>query len=342
MKSFSIFVVSGFLLAACSEKEKPQDQAPVARIHITQNATAFTFDGTGSTDPEGKPLTYEWSSESNVITITSPHNIQASCPVPALATPTHITIYLKVSDGLLASTASQTILVPSTNMAASYGLGQTMTMSASNDAGHEWYIDQAGTGTYAGVNCGPTSTTMAIRWANENFAKTPQDARNMYRSEGGWWYTNDVINYLNYYSISNETIQLDNIGLLRDEVDKGNVVILCLDMYYVDAQSEDSYHVSKFYNASTVGWGHFIVIKGYAVVDNQTFFQAYDPYDFGKVYLDNSPKGKDRYYKASNLDAATNKWWDFAIVVSGPKSGGRQAANPYAVDPQLIVHQRGQ
>ena len=35
------------------------------------------------------------------------------------------------------------------------------------------------------------------KWlSKKDFNKTSEDARNTYRSTGGWWYTDDIINYL--------------------------------------------------------------------------------------------------------------------------------------------------
>jgi hypothetical protein len=52
-------------------------------------------------------------------------------------------------------------------------------------------------------------------------------------------------------------------------------------------------------------------------------------------------KGKDRYYKAADLDLATNNWWDYAIVVSKNTSGGRMSAELDAVDLSTIIHKSG-
>ncbi|HCW09139.1 MAG TPA: hypothetical protein DGG95_17420, partial [Cytophagales bacterium] len=223
-----------------------------------------------------------------------------------------------------------------------YGLGNTITKQVSNNDSYQWHFDQGNSGIYSGVNCGPTSVTMVIKWAEESFDKTPQDARNTYRSSGGWWYTSDIINYLNMYSVSNYTISLTNINLLKDKIDNGHIVILCLDMYFVNAQTNNAYHVDKFYNASTQGWGHFIVIKGYWEVDGNTFFEAYDPFTFGVTYNDNSLKGENRYYRASNLDEATNHWWDYAIVITRPGSPTNQfKKDPNVVDTRVIAHRSG-
>lgn len=225
-----------------------------------------------------------------------------------------------------------------------FGLGSNLTESVSNNRDYSWYLDQGNTGPFSDVNCGPSSVTMAIKWFNKSFTLTPQDARAMFRPDGGWWYTNDIINYLNYNTVTNSTIALKDISLLKNELDNGNIVILALDMYYVDLVSNLSYHVDKFYLAQTKGWGHFIVIKGYKVVDNQIFYEAYDPYSFGKTYADHTLKGIDRYYRSANLDNATNNWWDYAIVVSPPahQNGGRVTGSMNeAVDPATIQHKPG-
>jgi len=342
--SIQLWLFALVLLMGCSEKEnKINNHPPVAAIRITEDASKFTFDGSLSRDPDGNPLTYKWSSSSSVITITAANQATAFSQVPILSASVETTITLEVTDGQLTSASSQKILVPCANQMKAYGLGENLIAGASNNTDYEWYIDQASTGTYSGVNCGPTSVTMAIRWANVNFTKTPQDARATYRSGGGWWYTSDVINYFNGNGVSNYTIALTSIDLLKNKIDNGSIAILCLDMYFVEHQDTAAYHVSKFYQASTQGWGHFIVIKGYRVVDDQTYFEAYDPFSFGVRYLDNSLKGKDRYYKAANLDAATNNWWDYAIVA--PKPGvenGRSGADPDAIDPANILHKSGQ
>jgi hypothetical protein len=82
-----------------------------------------------------------------------------------------------------------------------WGLGGFLESKCSNNREYEWYVDQANTGLYSAVNCGPTATTMAAKWSDQAFLKTPEDARAAYRNNGGWWYTTDIDNYLNDNSI---------------------------------------------------------------------------------------------------------------------------------------------
>lgn len=86
---------------------------------------------------------------------------------------------------------------------AAWGFGALENDYRHLDKPYEWYIDQADTGAASGNNCGPSSVTMAIQWYDRTFSKTAEDARNWsYGWRGnGWWYTSDIINYLNLYGV---------------------------------------------------------------------------------------------------------------------------------------------
>ena len=177
---------------------------------------------------------------------------------------------------------------------------------------------------------------MAIRWANSRFTGTASEARNMYRPYGGWWYTDDIIGYLDYNMINNYVVALDNMNTLTGELDKGNIVILCLDMYFIRNEDKTRWHIDKFYRADNAGWGHFIVVKGYRIVDNVLLFEAYDPYSFGGTYAGGQPKGKNRYYRSEDIDNSSTIWWDYAIIVT--RSSGKGEAG---LDPASIPHKWG-
>jgi hypothetical protein len=225
----------------------------------------------------------------------------------------------------------------------SWGLGGFMKGSASNDRDYNWYYDQANSGTFAGVNCGPTSTTMAAKWHDPGFSKLPSDARDAYRPEGGWWYTSDINNYLNDNNIPNYFIALSSDAggteyIIKREIDKGNILILCLDMYYISPEMSANYHAGKFYTTSGTGWGHFFVVKGYKEVDKNIFFEIYDPYCFGMTYQDGALKGIDRYYSAADIYSATSIWWNNAIIIPPQDSKG---IPDNAIDPSEIKHKWG-
>jgi len=334
-KNIIINLLGALLIFSCTKDKEDTNLAPVVDFFYTDQIDHFVLTST-ATDPEEDPLSYEWSSISELITIQNANSSSASFILPQLTESTEITIDLTVCDGDKCGTASQTILLPEYTEIRKWGLGRDLEAEQSNNVDYEWYMDQMNTGVHSYVNCGPTSVTMALKWFDEEFSGTPEDARNTYVSSGGWWYTSDIINYLNLYSANNYTIYLSDLDLLMDELDNGNILILCLDMFYIRSSTVDEWHIDKFYATNSEGWGHFIVIKGYKIVDGNILYEAYDPYCFGVSYPDQTLKGKDRYYRSEDLDIATNIWWDNAIVIS--KSTDKSTN---AVDINKIEHNFG-
>lgn len=203
----------------------------------------------------------------------------------------------------------------------SWGLGGFLKSGLSNNQDYEWYLDQGNTGPYSYNNCGPASTTMAAKWSDPSFSRTPVDARAAYRPSGGWWYTNDVDTYLNDNGIPHFITNLSATAsgtqlALTSQLDKGYIAILCLDMYYIRPEAFQTKRIDKFYVANSTGWGHFIVVKGYKMVDDQLYFEVYDPYCFNMTYTDGTLKGKNRYYRLSDIFAATFTWWNYSVIVT--------------------------
>jgi hypothetical protein len=201
-----------------------------------------------------------------------------------------------------------------------WGLGHFVSRSFSENRSYNWYIDQATSGDFAPVNCGPASVTMAIRWADPGFTKTAQDARGTFRTDGGWWFTSDIDAYLNMYSITHAIIGLSanadsTQAILTHQLDHNQIIILCLDMNHVRNASDKDFHTDKFYQTSP-NWGHFIVLKGYQKVDEELFFESYDPFSFGLKNTDHTLKGMNRYYRYEDLSAACLPWWNFAFVIA--------------------------
>jgi len=308
---------------------------PVAEFTVSESLDEITLNDI-STDEDGDPLTTVWNVNSPGVVLSTTTLPQTSFMIPELQYPLDITVDLKVSDGKDETSIGKTVTLPVLSESRSLGLGMESTKEVSNEVKYEWYIDQGNTGQFSGVNCGPTSVTMAIKWADESFTGTPETARAMYHPSGGWWYTDNIIGYLNYCSVNNYVVTLHDMSVLRAELDKGNIAILCLDMYFIRDETKGRWHVDKFYPTANTGWGHFIVVKGYRMVDGKYFFEAYDPYGFAKAYTNGSPKGKNRYYRSEDIDDSTGRWWDFAIVVTRDSGKGEGA-----VDPSTIPHKYG-
>ena len=245
------------------------------------------------------------------------------------------TITATSADGGITATCHITVYTTEYHL---WGLGEKLTQARSNNVNYEWYIDQVNTGTYSYSNCGPASVTMAIKWANPNFTGTAEGARNTYRSDGGWWYTSDIMNYLTANNTSFSTYTFTPTSLVS-LLNSGNIAILCLDMYYVRHLSEPAwYRIDKFYVTENPEWGHFIVVKGYKIVDGIIWFEVYDPWSLNVTYSDGSLKGRDRYYRGEDIILATDVWWKYMIVINTPASTRTKAIE---IDPSTIVHQWG-
>lgn len=186
-------------------------------------------------------------------------------------------------------------------------------LSISNNRKYEWYIDQKDTGIYSRVNCAPTVSVMAAKWANENFNKTVQDARELYKRHEGAWYESYIRRFLSTYDIPFTYAYKTNIKDIKEHLIQGNIIIICIDTTYLSEVPNDFRKTGKFYPANG---GHALIVKGFKEITNCLYFEVYDPNSGGRKYEDGTLKGKDRYYKAVELLYAAQRWQDTYIVVS--------------------------
>jgi hypothetical protein len=324
------------LLFSCNKEDNGVNTTPKADFSFSDKLDYFELKST-SVDADGDKLTYEWISTDDKVEIHNPYAANIYIYLPELSDTQQVAIQLIVNDDQSSDSVTKYITLPKTTEERLFGLGMNLKYAHCNNVNYDWYSDQMNTGIYSAVNCGPTSVSMALKWVDPDFDKTPEDARNTYRTGGGWWYTDDIINYLNLYSANNFTIDITHIDSVQRQLDDGHIAILCLDIYYVRFQSNPSWHVDKFYFTSNTGSGHFIVIKGYKVVDHITYYEVYDPASMGASYSDHTLKGKDRYYRSEDLNSAVLNWWKYAIIVS--KSNSKSAI--IGVDTDQIIHKPG-
>lgn len=185
---------------------------------------------------------------------------------------------------------------------------------------YDFYFDQIDGSPFATTNCGPAVATMAAKWADSTFAKTPAEARNLIRAEGDPWYTGDIQGYIHYDGINSSTDTLSDLqGLVKNCIDHNNVLVLCLDMFKVPHNPNINQHTHKFYQTTYAPWGHFILVKGYKQTENMFYLEIYDPWSYGMRYnyiFNNQLKGMDRYYSTADLAQATHDWWPYAIVIA--------------------------
>jgi len=200
------FLLSVILLLAfsCSEDNEAINNPPIADFEIEDMIDTYYL-RTSATDSDNDILSYEWKSESEIISINDSKKIRANFKLPALSESKTIGLSHIVYDGQTYVTAHKDIQLPILTEIRSWGLGRVLEKEFSNNVDYDWYMDQWQTGRYYYENCGPTTVTMAIKWYNQQFSETPEDARNTYHPSGGWWYTGDITTYLNKYSVNNST-----------------------------------------------------------------------------------------------------------------------------------------
>jgi hypothetical protein len=194
-----------------------------------------------------------------------------------------------------------------------YGLGKVLIAERSNNVSYEWYIAQWTTGEYKEMNCGPTCATMACKWANPNFSKTVEEARNDYLtiSPSGWpWAT--MLRYLTDNKIYHDSGFLYDENSVKTAIDNGHICILALDMYYIRKVELTNtkgveWRIDRFYDAS-ISSGHYIIVKGYKIVDDITWFEVYDSAGGWICYKDGTPCGRDRYYRSTEVINAAYHW----------------------------------
>ena len=73
------------------------------------------------------------------------------------------------------------------------------------------------------------------------------------------------------------------------------------------------YHTNRYYPG---GSGHFLVIKGYRIVNDEIWFQVHDPWSTGDTYPDGKLLGEDRFYLA--YDVAYCIDWNYWTIVIPP------------------------
>lgn len=177
-----------------------------------------------------------------------------------------------------------------------------------NDREYEWYEDQGHTGEYSDGNCGPTSMSMALKWIDQNSTKTGELCRNDVLNDGDWWNTNIVEDYFKANNVQFDSIFYKYPEIITDEIDKGNIVYVCAIMKEIEFNPEpDSSKFGRFYEFEG---GHFFLVKGYKVIDGELYLEVYDPNNWDMKYSENGePMGKDRLYKASEVDQAIKNWY---------------------------------
>lgn len=201
-----------------------------------------------------------------------------------------------------------------------WGMGGFLHRELSLNRPYEWYIDQSRTGTHSDYNCAPSCVVMAAHWRDADCTYTVEDARGLCRPSGGGWLTYDIDKCLTAFKTEHLVISLsdyrdETLQILMDHLDDGNIILLAIDVHYLENSFEPGIRINKYYETIQLGTGHCIVLKGYKEVDGITYFEVYDPIGYEYKYSDGSFKGKDRYYLSDDIYTAAFAAWNYAFVI---------------------------
>lgn len=146
-------------------------------------------------------------------------------------------------------------------------------VTVDNSRGNDWYCTQYDGSYYAGVNCMPTITAMAIRWYSGQQV-SPPELRERYLPEydEGWWMW-QVEEVLESYAVPYESKSLSFDDMIAD-LDRGRIILTQM--------SEADLAVS----------GHCLVIYGYRRIGESVEFLFNDPGISSGVNKYGEPQGK--------------------------------------------------
>lgn len=338
MKRFVYFLL--FLVLSCKEKEIVPDtflsftvEGEAALINNEELSIALKL----GENALWKSLKIDFTTTGNAVPEISGNLVLPGSTVD-LSEVSQLT--LKSADG-----SSRTYTLKKSSVFEEFGMGKIQDRYESLNRPYSFYLDQYGTGTHQYINCGPAVVTMALRWSDPAFHLSVTDARNTLRPEGGWWYTTDIYTYLRqfgvtagYYPLPGSLSVAEYEAKIAEVIDNGYLAILCLDMYYVKENTVSPQRTNRFYAANSQGWGHFILVKGYRIIDGKMWLEIHDPYSIDNKYTDGQLKGDRRYYDPAEIKKATDVWWPYSMIV--PRKDGSLNAR-FKTEESRVPPQKG-
>ncbi|MCM1992325.1 Ig-like domain-containing protein [Oceanirhabdus seepicola] len=220
---------------------------------------------------------------------------------------------ISVYDNIMLNGINQKFTVEKIKLDKSLGLGTYESDRKSIDTNYEWYIDQGNTGEYSENNSGPAVAVMAKKWLNKDLDISVKRSREIYYPGGDEWFLVTLIDFFNEFSVPASVSENVNKDDIKKQIDDDNIVIAYIDPKYIPYETDEDSHVNRY---KLQVKKHYIIIKGYIVVDDKLYYEVYDPYNFGSVYKDGKPKGKDRFYYEEDLINSIKNTWDNIVIIS--------------------------
>ena len=328
LRNVTIIFFSLIFFSSCNDEEIAPSilpPSPVASFDYSDHIDFFSVYSTST----GEISEYLWQ-------VTGDHQVilkqqgknYADFDLPSVETSITFTLTVKNSGG--SSTCTKTIDLPALTYCRKYGLGKNSKSEHSNNVDYEWYIDQTVTGDMSQANCGPSCATMAMKWSDQSFNKTTEDARKAYSfiiSGLTGWFQNTMLFYLRDNYAEHKKVYFWDSNNLKSKIDDGNIAILALNMKFIRSGNLNNPEW-RIDGINTGNWnsGHFIIVKGYKIVDETLWLEVYDPYSNGLRYNDGTLKGRDRYYRGEDIMQAMYNCKDISQAID--------IGNPY---PEMII-----
>lgn len=200
------------------------------------------------------------------------------------------------------------------------------------EGGGSWYRYQGEPSSYdryanEQVNCGPTSVAMAIQHST-SVSVPIRDIRAFIGKPNRYTYHSDLTRALTHWGVDYRSNIVDAASI-RAALSRGHIVVAALRMGAispgVDVEGASADPTLRTGRYSSFGGNHWIVVKG--VSPDGRYFVVYDgnvwssPQNHTYWYSDGTPKGLDRYYLASQVEAGM-----YAFGTTGSK--GVEIAKP--------------
>jgi MYXO-CTERM domain-containing protein len=169
--TFALTVSDGILSStdtvAITVRNVAQNRAPMANAgpdQVVNEGTGVMLNGSGSSDPDGDPLTYAWVQMSGApVTLTGANTAQPAFTAPAVTANTVLTFELTVSDGPLSHADTVTITVRDA----------AQNRAPVANAGPDQTVDENTSATLNGSgSIDPDNNTLTYAWSQTGGAPT--------------------------------------------------------------------------------------------------------------------------------------------------------------------------
>ena len=211
-------------------------------------------------------------------------------------------VCMVVGIGLLASTTT------------AYAYGDSDQFAIERD--FNWYLNQRDTGEDSYINCGPAVAAMAALWYfGEHVDFTIEYVRNTVPYlRNQWWTDRHVFNFLRDTAMASvDWTYAFNVYDTIHWLNENRIIIVVLDASNITF-GHDVRGMGRFYENVT---GHFIIIRGYYVLNDRTYFVVYDPFTMYSYYEDGWPMGRGRLFCAYEVTYSVRNWnYEWAIIVN--------------------------